>query len=141
MRRQKLHDDQRLLLVEMEDLRHLAGRARSLARQRVVFEEGALKRQRPALADKAHIGQGLLDDQAAFVAVDDEHQVEVAIADLADAPCGRIVSETGAQRLQPTQPRAQRFGIQRLERCGVHATPPVTEHGCGYGLDTPVLRL
>src|SRR5690606_18394938 len=141
MRREKLHDDQRLLLVEMEDLRHLPRRAGGLTRQRVIFEEGALERQRPAFADKADVRQRLLDDHAALGAVNDEYQVEIAVADFTDAPSGRIASETGPQCAQPTQPRAERFGIQRLERCGVHATPPVTAHGCGYGLDTPVLRV
>ncbi len=77
VRCQILHDDQRLRLVEEENLRHHTGSTRSLAHQRVVFEEGAFQRQRPALADKANIGQGLLDDRRAFAARDDEHEVEV----------------------------------------------------------------
>ena len=63
-RRQILHDDQRLAFIEMIDRRHRAGRARLLPGQRVIFEEGALQRQRPAVADQADIGQGLLDDGA-----------------------------------------------------------------------------
>ena len=65
MRRQVAHHDQRLRLVEMVDLRHAAGVAGGMAGQRVVFEEGPAQGQRPALADHAQIGQGLLDDQRA----------------------------------------------------------------------------
>ena len=65
VRRQILHDDERLALVEVIDCGHAAGIARGLPRQRVIFEERALQRQRPAFADQPHIGQRLLDDDAA----------------------------------------------------------------------------
>ncbi len=87
--RQILHDDQRLAFVEMIDRRHRARRSRLLPGQRVVFEEGALQRQRPAVADQADIGQGLLDDGSSRGAFDDEDQVEIAVADLADLPASR----------------------------------------------------
>jgi hypothetical protein len=93
VRCQILHDDQRLRLVEEENLRHHTGSTRSLAHQRVVFEEGAFQRQRPALADKANIGQGLLDDRRAFAARDDEHEVEVAVADLLDGPVRNVPAD------------------------------------------------
>jgi hypothetical protein len=39
MRRQELHDDDGLRLVEEQDLRYHAGVARTLALQRVILEE------------------------------------------------------------------------------------------------------
>ena len=53
-----------------------------------MLEMGAIKWQRPALADQAHIRQCLLDDHAARAGGDDEDEVEIAVADLSDLPIG-----------------------------------------------------
>ena len=68
-------------------------RVAGLLGQRAIFEPRALERQRPGFADETHIGQRLLDDDAVFVALDDEHQIEIAVADLADPPAGRLAAE------------------------------------------------
>ena len=87
MRRQILHDDQRLRLVEMVNSRHRARAGPALLPdQRMVLEERTLERQRPALADQPDIGQRLLGDDAADRAFDDEDQVQIAVSDLADGP-------------------------------------------------------
>ena len=52
----------------------MPGVSLGLALQRMIFEIGAFQRQRPAFADKAHIGQRLLDNGAARAAIDDEGQ-------------------------------------------------------------------
>ena len=105
VRRQILHDDQRLAFVEMIDRRHRARRARLLPGQRVVFEEGALQRQRPAVADEPHIGQRLLDDGGALVALDDEDQVQIAVADLAHLPARGRVRRSATQRFDAARAR------------------------------------
>ncbi|MNP78993.1 hypothetical protein D3C76_1767330 [compost metagenome] len=46
------------------------------------FKTGAIQRQRPGLADAAHIGQRLFDDDAAHALgiKNFKHQIEVAVA-------------------------------------------------------------
>ena len=63
MRREIFHDDHRLCAIEMEDFRREARRVARLFDQRVIFEPGALERQRPGFADEPDIGQRLLDDE------------------------------------------------------------------------------
>jgi hypothetical protein len=50
----------------------------------------AIEWKGPALSDQAHIRQRLLDDHAGRAGGDDEDEVEIAVADLADRPIGRI---------------------------------------------------
>ena len=61
--------------------------------QRAIFEPAALERQRPGFSDETHIGQRLLDDDARGRPFDDEDEIEIAVADLADAPVGRLAAE------------------------------------------------
>ena len=112
MRAQILHDEERLRLVEMIDLGDAAGIARGLAGQRLIFEERAFQRQRPTVADQAHVGQRLLDDDAAPRAFDDEHEIEIAVADFAHAPRFRRRSEPFAQEF--AEPVRQRIDGQGL---------------------------
>ena len=86
MRLEQLHDDERKRLIVVEHGRHQSWRQPGLMRQRQIFVMGARQRQRPALADQTHIGQRLLDGDSAFCPLDDEHEIEVAVADLADRP-------------------------------------------------------
>src|SRR3954470_22672733 len=51
------------------------------------------QRQRPALADQADIGQRLLHGDAAAAALDDENEIEIAVADFGDRPGGRLAAE------------------------------------------------
>src|SRR5690606_20564865 len=91
MGREIFHDDQRLALVEMVDCGNgTLARPRLLAGQGVILEEGALQWQRPTLAHEAHIGQRLLDDGATLVALHDEDEVQITVADLTHVPAGRI---------------------------------------------------
>ena len=115
MRRQVLHDDERLGFVEVVDLRHQAGRARLLPGKRMVLEEGALERQRPALADQPHIGQRLLDDRSALVALDDEDQIEIAVADFTDVPASGSAADARRQRLYAAEARLQGFDGQSVK--------------------------
>ena len=69
--------------------------------QRQIFVVRARQRQRPALADEAHVRQRLLDGDAARVPLDDEHEVEVAVADLADRPGSRRAAKPGRDRRAP----------------------------------------
>ena len=98
MRPKIFHHDHRLGAIEVEQLGRQAGRVASLLGQRAIFEPRALERQRPRFADEPHIGQRLLDDDAVSLALDNEHQVEIAVADLADPPAGRLAAEPIADR-------------------------------------------
>ncbi len=109
---QVLHDDERLLLVEMEHGRHHAGRALLLPAQSLIFEERAPERQRPALADQAEIGQRLLDDDRAAGPLDDEDEVQVAVADLAHVPARDVGADALAHHRDRAEPRRQRLGGQ-----------------------------
>jgi hypothetical protein len=44
------------------------------------------KRQRPALADQAHVRQRLFDCDSALPSPYDEHEIEIAVANFADRP-------------------------------------------------------
>ncbi len=90
MGRKKLHHDQSLGLVEMEDLRDRPEIAFRLSDKRVVLVIGAIERQRPADSDQAHIGQGLLDDYRALRPFHDEDEIQVAVADFLHCPSGRV---------------------------------------------------
>jgi hypothetical protein len=61
----------------------------------------ARQRQRPALADEAHVRQRLLDGDAAHVPLYDEHEIEVAVADLADRPGCWRAAKPGRDRGKP----------------------------------------
>ncbi len=94
-----LHHDQCLGLVEVVHLGGHARRALGLTHQCVVFEMGAIKRQRPALAHHAHIGQCLLDYHAAGAACHDKHQIEVAVAYFTDVPLGGVATHAAGDCL------------------------------------------
>ena len=79
------HHDHRLRAVEVEHLRRQAGRVAGLLGQRPIFEPATLERQRPGFADQPHVGQRLLDHDAVTRPLDDEDEIEIAVADLADA--------------------------------------------------------
>ena len=66
-----------------------------------MLEPGPLEIERPALADQAHIGQRLLDAQVAGGPLDDEHEVQVAVADLASPASRPARRRAGPERGQP----------------------------------------
>src|SRR6267142_5479122 len=82
MRLDQLHDDERKGLVVVKHRRHETGRQPRLMRERQIFIMRARQRQRPALADETYIGQRLLDGYSALAPLDDEYEIEVAVADL-----------------------------------------------------------
>ena len=98
MRRQKIHDDGGAPGVEKMHMRHKARHMAHLALQGLMLKISALQRQRPTVAHQPHIGQGLLDHEAACGAGDDEHEVEVAIAHLAHLPGGWSAAQFGGKR-------------------------------------------
>ena len=93
VRLEQLHGDERERLVVVKHRRHQTGRQPRLMHERQIFIVRARQRQRPALADQTHIGQRLLDGDSALAPLDDEHEIEVAVADLADRPGRRRSSE------------------------------------------------
>ena len=101
MRLDQLHDDERKPLIVVQHIRHQSGRQPRLMRQRQIFVMRARQRQRPAFADETHVGQRLLDGDAARVPLDDEHEIEVAVADLADRPGSRCAAKPGRDRREP----------------------------------------
>jgi hypothetical protein len=107
VRLQQLHGDEgeRLVMVEhrWHQLRHQAG----LVQQRQMFVVRTRQRQRPALADEAHIGQRLLDGNSAVAAAHDEDEIEIAVADFADGPVGRRSTQPRGDRGKPRQVVAQ----------------------------------
>ena len=66
--------------------------------QRLVLEEGALQRQRPAFADQPHIGQRLLHREAAGRAAHQEDEVQIAVAHFLHPPAVGRAAETRAER-------------------------------------------
>ena len=74
------------------------GARAGLVRQRQMFVVRTRQRQRPALADQAHIGQRLLDGDSAVAAAYDEDEIEIAVADLADGPAGRRSAQPRCDR-------------------------------------------
>ena len=103
MRLEQLHHDERQRLVVVQHRRHEAGRELRLLRQGEIFVMGARQRQRPALADEAHVGQRLLHGDAALRALDDEDEVEIAVADLGDRPGGGLAAEPRRDLRQPAR--------------------------------------
>ena len=61
------------------------------------------QRQRPALADEPHVRQRLLDGYAARSPLDDEHEVEVAVADLTDRPGSGSAAKPGRNGREPCE--------------------------------------
>ena len=131
--RQVLHDDERLDGVEMENLRGTAGVARFLTHKRVILKERTLERQRPAIADEAHIGQGLLDDGRTAIAFDDEDEVEIAIADFAHFPMVAIVPDTIPQGWICAEPSWQGVDCQCFENLNFAHLPLTTQCACPSG--------
>ena len=82
----------------MVDRRCEPRRVAAVLDQRLVLEEGALQRQRPAFADQPHIGQRLLDAEAAGRAAHQEDEVQIAVAHLVHLPRGGGAAETRAER-------------------------------------------
>ncbi len=82
----------------MKDRRHQPGRQPGLMGERQMFIVRTRERQRPALADQAHIGQRLLDGDCAVLASYDEDEVEIAVAYFADRPVRRRSAELGCDR-------------------------------------------
>ena len=87
------HHDHRLLTIEMEDFWGQARSVTSLFDERIVFEPRPLKRQRPGFADETHIGQSLLDDEPADRPLDNEDEIEIAIADLPHTPISWLAAK------------------------------------------------
>ena len=103
MRLDQLHHDEREPLIVVQHSRHQSGRQPRLMRQRQIFVMRARQRQRPAFADEAHIRQRLLDGDAARGPLDDEHEIEVAVADLADRPGSGCAAKPGRDRREPRE--------------------------------------
>ena len=138
-RRHELHDDQRLVAVEVVDLGDRSGARGAPGGQRVVLEPRALQRQRPAVADQADVGQRLLGDELAARAGEDEHEVEVAVADL-----GRASSRRGRRRGARPAPAAARAGRRWSRRTAVRsprATWRALALGREAGIREPAARL
>lgn len=76
------HHHHRQLRVEVVDFYGVLRAVLVVLDQRLRLKTGAVQRQRPGLPDAAHVGQRLLDDNAAHArAVENfEHQIEVAVA-------------------------------------------------------------
>ena len=98
VRLQQLHRRQHHGRVEMVDRGREPRRVAAVLDQRLVLEEGALQRQRPAFADQPHIGQRLLDAEAAGRAAHQEDEVQIAVAHFVDAPAVGRAAETCAER-------------------------------------------
>ena len=110
------HGDEGLDPVEVEDFRYRSRVAVRLPDQRMVFEERAVERKRPALADKTHVGEGLLDDHAPRVSRHDEDEVEVPVPHFADRPLLRRATDTLGDLRHRAQPLRERLDGQRLVR-------------------------
>ena len=78
-----------LPIEEADEFRRVLG----LLGERGMLVIGARQRKRPRFADEAHIGERLLDDDACLVALDDEDQVEIAVADFLDGPAPRLATQ------------------------------------------------
>ncbi len=113
-----LHGDQVQPLVEVQQLGNPLPGVAGLDRGRTMLEPGPLQVQRPALADQPDIGQRLLDAQVTGRAVDDEDQVEVAVADLAHLPGRGLAAEPRADGGQRGQVLRHGLDVERAVALG-----------------------
>ena len=76
------HHHYRQFRVKVVDFHGVLRAVPVMLDQGLRLQTGAIQRQRPGLADAAHVGQRLLDDDAAHArAVENfKHQIEVAVA-------------------------------------------------------------
>jgi len=86
--------------------------------QAFVLEKSALERHRPAFADKSHIGQRLLDADAARRSPDQEDEVQVSIADFADLPIDRAAAQPRRDLRQPRKEGRNAGAVERHVACG-----------------------
>src|SRR5262249_43923345 len=112
-RRQALHDDGEERRIVMMDLGDPPADMPAMLAEAFMFEEGALEPQRPALADHPNIGQRLLDADAAGWALDQEDEVEIAVADLGNPPVRRCPAETRCDPRQAGEESRQRALAER----------------------------
>ena len=131
---QPLHDDGIESGLVVIGLRQQAPDMFCLLAHIFMFEEGALQGHRPALADKTDIGQGLLDADPAGRPFDQENEIEVAVADLADLPGIGSAAEPGSDAIDA----GEKFG-QQLVVEGVITGRSLKRHGqhrlVGRGID------
>jgi hypothetical protein len=127
---EELHDDERQGLVVVVYFRDQAGRMARLYGQGHLLVVGARQGQGPALAHQAHIGQRLLDGDAARRPADDEHQIEIAVPDLLHPPVLGAAAEPRAHHLNPGQIASQAGLVMGMKaarnhaRLAVHALSP-----------------
>src|SRR5437773_1103765 len=76
---------------------------------------GSRQRQGPGIADQAHIGQSLLDDDAPPRPLDDEDEIEIAVADFLYAPLG----EGAAQLFTHLRHRRQNLRQAAVTQCTI----------------------
>ena len=76
----------------------------------MIFKEGAIERQRPTVANEAHIGQGLLDDNGLFFPLNNEDKIEVAITDFLNLPCALIATKAIGNSRHAGKVGGQAFG-------------------------------
>ena len=113
VRRQLLHDEREQRRVVVVDVGRQAFHMRPGKLVVGLLEIGALERHRPALAGCPDIGQRLFYADPAAGAVDQEDQIEVAVADLADSPLGSVAAEPRADVGQRIQERADTGLVER----------------------------
>jgi hypothetical protein len=92
------HDDDRHLVVEVVHHGDESGRQFVVLEQRLGLVAHALARQRPRIAGHTQEGQRLLEDYRLCRVgrvLDDEHQVQVAVAHLADGETAEIREHAG----------------------------------------------
>ncbi len=126
VRMEIFHYDHRLGAIEVENLGRQSSRVSRLFGQRVIFEPAALQRQRPGFSDETHIGQRLLDDDARSRPFDNEDEIEIAVADLADAPVGRLAAEPFANDRNFGERAGKAQSVNG--RVGRHAVSPPDRH-------------
>ncbi len=132
MRLEQLHGDEGETLIVVQHRRHQAGRQPGLMDQRQILVVRARQRQRPALADQSHIRQRLLDGNTARRSLDDEHEIEVAVADFTDRPGLRRSSQPGDDVRNLGEVGAQIRIVQNaiFIRSGAARRLRLRRHGC-----------
>jgi hypothetical protein len=138
MRRQLLHDEAIEIGLVMEDGRDERPDFGTDAAEIAVFVEGAVERHRPALARRPDIRERLLDADRAGRPIDEKDQIEIAVADLADAPGLGAAAQALADIPQAHEEAGQRrlverlVGFGRFERHGIGVTRPPPRRRGGF---------
>ena len=99
----KLHHDQSLVFVKIQNFGNRSGVAFGLSDQRVILEIRPVEWQRPAFTYQANIRKRLFDNRRTLRTPHQKNKIEVAVANLLHLPLIGNTTEAFRQGLQPAK--------------------------------------